>query len=188
LDNPPPAPERQERVIKRYANRKLYDAAESRYVTLQDVEALVQSGVEVRVIDNRTGEDVTQTTLAQILCDAGRRRDPRYPLDNILAIFRRPDLEEKVRDLLRRGGERKETAEQAIREVLMAPQRAVEDFQRRIDERINQLLRDLVPLRKLETEVRNLADRVAALEAKEPATGAKSRDSGGRKPPPSAAR
>jgi len=100
----PPAP-REPRTIRRYANRKLYDTAESRYVTLQDVEALVRGGVEVRVVDNRTGEDVTQAALAQILCDAGRRRDPRYSLGTILALFRRPEFELRVREFLRLGGE-----------------------------------------------------------------------------------
>jgi polyhydroxyalkanoate synthesis repressor PhaR len=173
-------PERQVRVIKRYANRKLYDATESRYVTLQDVEALVQSGVGVRVVDNRSGEDVTQTTLAQILCDAGRRRDPRYPLDNLLSLFRNPDLEEKVRDFARRATERRDTAEQTLREMWAAPQRALEDLQRKLDERIALLLRDFAPLRKLETEVRKLeadvrelSERVAALESRLPGPSAR---------------
>jgi polyhydroxyalkanoate synthesis repressor PhaR len=100
----------QPRVIRRYANRKLYDATESRYVTLQDVEALVRRGIEVRVVDNRTGEDVTQTALAQILCDAGRRRDPRYSLSNILSIFRGHELEERVREFLRRRSDEKPKA------------------------------------------------------------------------------
>ena len=85
--------ERRPRVIRRYANRKLYDASESRYITLQDVEALVQGGVEVRVVDNRSGEDVTQAALAQILAGAGRRGDPRYSLSGILSLFGGPGLE-----------------------------------------------------------------------------------------------
>jgi len=161
-------PEKTERIIKRYANRKLYDAAESRYVTLQDVEALVQAGVPVRVVDNRTGEDVTQTTLAQILCDAGRRRDPRYPLDNLLSLFRNPEIEEKVRDFARRATEHKDAAGQTLREVWAAPQRAIEDLQRKLDERMIVLLRDFAPLRKLESEVRELEQRVATLESKLP--------------------
>jgi polyhydroxyalkanoate synthesis repressor PhaR len=170
------------RIIRRYANRKLYDATESRYVTLQDVEALVRRGVEVRVLDNRTGEDVTQTALAQILCDAGRRGDPRYSLSNLLALFRRGDIEERVRGFLRsRGAERPATpaaggAEPPAGEVPVAAGDAAEphlrdvlaglaqDIQRRVDERLAQILGDLEPLRRLNRDVRALGERVASLE------------------------
>jgi polyhydroxyalkanoate synthesis repressor PhaR len=176
--------ERPQRVIRRYANRKLYDATESRYVTLQDVEALVHRGFEVCVVDNRTGEDVTQTALAQILCDAGRRKDPRYSLSNILAIFHRPDLEGRVRDFLRRRSEDKpkappapeppaaagtskggaEESERSARDVLSSLGRGLEEFQRKVDERIRQIVNDLEPLRRLNSEVRSLSERLSALE------------------------
>ena len=179
--------DRKPRVIRRYANRKLYDATESRYVTLQDVEALVSRGIEVRVVDNRTGEDVTQTALAQILCDAGRRKDPRYSLGNILALFRRPELEERLRDFLRRRSDDKakpavpeapdgeqaaapagkgstDETERFWREVLAVLGRGVEDLQRRVDERVRHIVNDLEPLRRLNAEVRSLAERLAAVE------------------------
>jgi polyhydroxyalkanoate synthesis repressor PhaR len=177
-----PSDQREQRTIRRYANRKLYDTAESRYVTLQDVEALVRRGVEVRVIDNRTGEDVTQTALAQILCDAGRRGDPRYSLGNLLALFRRPDLEVRVREFLRRRGDGKsepsgepadpeptsapipEPAEPVRHEVLAGVIRRAEEVQRRVDELVNQIVSDLEPLRRVGAEVRRLDERLTALE------------------------
>jgi polyhydroxyalkanoate synthesis repressor PhaR len=55
------------RVVKRYANRKLYDTRDSRYVTLQQIAELVREGEDVRIIDNRTKEDLTDVTLAQII-------------------------------------------------------------------------------------------------------------------------
>ena len=174
--------DRKPRVIRRYANRKLYDATESRYVTLQDVEALVSRGIEVRVVDNRTGEDVTQTALAQILCDAGRRKDPRYSLGNILALFRRPELEKRLRDFLRRRSDDKakpavpeapegehaaapvakgstDETERFWREVLAVLGRGVEDIQRRVDE---QLLR-IKMLQKYSAHLENA--KYYALEA-----------------------
>ncbi|HEX5656532.1 MAG TPA: polyhydroxyalkanoate synthesis regulator DNA-binding domain-containing protein, partial [Polyangiales bacterium] len=45
------------RVIKRYANRKLYDTRSSRYVTLPQIAELVRSGEDVQIIDNRTKEN-----------------------------------------------------------------------------------------------------------------------------------
>jgi polyhydroxyalkanoate synthesis repressor PhaR len=55
------------RIIKRYANRKLYDTRESRYVTLQHIADFVRSGEDVQIIDNKSKEDVTSVTLAQII-------------------------------------------------------------------------------------------------------------------------
>jgi polyhydroxyalkanoate synthesis repressor PhaR len=57
----------QVRVIKRYANRKLYDTRDSRYVTLDRIAELVRNGEEVKVVDNRSKNDLTKITLAQII-------------------------------------------------------------------------------------------------------------------------
>ena len=148
--------ERRPRVIRRYANRKLYDASESRYITLQDVEALVQGGVEVRVVDNRSGEDVTQAALAQILAGAGRRGDPRYSLSGILSLFGRPGLE-KVQAS-------REEAERFVRDVVGGLGRGLEDLQRRVDERVRHVVNEIDPLRRLSAEVRALGERLAAVE------------------------
>ncbi len=55
------------RVIKRYANRKLYDTCDSKYVTLDRIAELVRNGEEVKVLDNRSKQDLTKVTLAQII-------------------------------------------------------------------------------------------------------------------------
>ena len=57
----------QTRVIKRYANRKLYDTRDSRYVTLDRIAEIVRSGEEVKVLDNKSQKDMTKVTLAQII-------------------------------------------------------------------------------------------------------------------------
>jgi polyhydroxyalkanoate synthesis repressor PhaR len=59
-------------LIKRYANRKLYNTATSRYITLRGIAEILERGDEVRVIDNETGEDMTAVTLSQILVDTER--------------------------------------------------------------------------------------------------------------------
>ena len=51
-------------LIKRYANRKLYNTQTSRYITLKGIGELVEVGSEVRVVDNETGEDITSVTLS----------------------------------------------------------------------------------------------------------------------------
>jgi len=82
------------RVIKRYANRKLYDTRASRYVTLNQISEYVKAGEEVRIIDNTSKEDLTSVTLAQILYERERQREPEERKDRSL------------RDLLREGRER----------------------------------------------------------------------------------
>jgi hypothetical protein len=55
------------RVLRRYANRKIYDPFQSRYVNHADIAELVRSGSDVRVLDSRTERDVTGLALARIL-------------------------------------------------------------------------------------------------------------------------
>ncbi|MBI3394614.1 MAG: polyhydroxyalkanoate biosynthesis repressor PhaR, partial [Spirochaetia bacterium] len=53
------------KLIKRYANRRLYDAETSTTITLEDVAECIRAGKEVRVVDNLTGEDITAKVLGQ---------------------------------------------------------------------------------------------------------------------------
>ena len=55
-----------ERIIVKYANRKLYDKGTKQYVTLKEVKSLVNNGESFRVIDNKTKQDITYNTLATI--------------------------------------------------------------------------------------------------------------------------
>ncbi len=66
-------------LIKRYANRKLYNTASSRYITLKGISELLDEGEEVRVIDNETGEDITSVALSQILVDSTRSKGDPSP-------------------------------------------------------------------------------------------------------------
>lgn len=61
-------------LIKRYANRKLYNTETSRYITLKGIAELIEGGEEVRVVDNETGEDITSIALSQILVDNERTK------------------------------------------------------------------------------------------------------------------
>ena len=67
------------RVVKRYANRKLYDTEEKRYVTLDQVAALIREGAEIRVVDNESGNDLTSVTLSQILVEQEKKREGGLP-------------------------------------------------------------------------------------------------------------
>lgn len=56
-------------VIKKYGNRRLYDGDASRYVTLTEVADRVRAGAEVRVVDAKSGADLTQQTLTQVIME-----------------------------------------------------------------------------------------------------------------------
>ena len=75
-------------LIKRYANRKLYNTETSRYITLKGISELIEAGREVRVIDNQSGEDITNVALSQILVDSERRGD-EIPKSLLSDLFER---------------------------------------------------------------------------------------------------
>ena len=55
------------RLIRKYANRRLYDTVRSRYVNLADVRNLIADGVRVRVVEQSTSRDITNSILLQII-------------------------------------------------------------------------------------------------------------------------
>ena len=69
------APERH--LIKKYANRKLYDTRTSRYITLAEIAQLVRGGHEINVVDRDNGSDLTQVTLSQIVLSEEKRGPAR---------------------------------------------------------------------------------------------------------------
>ena len=73
-------------LIKRYANRKLYNTDTSRYITLKGIAELIEAGEDIRVVDNETGEDITSIALSQILVDSEResRSVPKTLLSDLI--------------------------------------------------------------------------------------------------------
>jgi len=102
-------------LIKRYANRKLYNTQTSRYITLKGIAALIDADEDVRVIDNETGEDITSIALSQILVD--NERTSRTVPGSLLS------------DLIHRGGE---TLYGALRKGVDDATDSIEDFQRNV--------------------------------------------------------
>jgi len=66
----------EERVIKKYANRRLYDTAQSRYVALDDIRQIVMDGEPFRVIDTVNGADITRSILLQIIVEQEEKGQP----------------------------------------------------------------------------------------------------------------
>ncbi len=71
----PVAPERH--LIKKYANRKLYDTRTSSYITLEGIAGLVRDGHEIKVVDRETGHELTQVTLSQVVLSEEKRGPAR---------------------------------------------------------------------------------------------------------------
>jgi polyhydroxyalkanoate synthesis repressor PhaR len=64
-------------LIKKYANRKLYDTRTSRYITLDGIAELVRDGHEINVVDRENGHDLTQVILSQIVLSEEKRGPAR---------------------------------------------------------------------------------------------------------------
>jgi polyhydroxyalkanoate synthesis repressor PhaR len=79
--------EQDKRVIKKYPNRRLYDTAESKYVTLNDVRKLVLDGVGFCVIDKKSGDDITRNILLQIIIEQEDEGEPLFTTDVLEQII-----------------------------------------------------------------------------------------------------
>ena len=77
-----------ERVIKKYANRRLYDAADSRHVTLEDLRKLIVQGEKIKVVDDKSGEDLTRAILLQIIADQEQFGQPILSTPTLESIIR----------------------------------------------------------------------------------------------------
>jgi polyhydroxyalkanoate synthesis repressor PhaR len=178
------------KVIKRYTNRKLYDTVESRYVTLDEIAEMVKLGVEVRIVDNRSKEDLTSVTLAQIIFEEEKKKN-RMPLAVLREIIRHPgesitdfisrevsprvasfreEAESRFEKLLKReeGALPSDTAAPTPEggpDLVKSSQRALEEWQRRLDERVRQTLENVTGnLPALGRDFQALTERLEQLE------------------------
>ena len=68
-------------MIKKYGNRRLYDTAASRYVNLDEIAGFIREGKDVRVVDAKTGKDLTRVTLTQIITEDAKDKPTGLPLE-----------------------------------------------------------------------------------------------------------
>jgi len=178
-----PAGSREPKIIKRYTNRKLYDTVESRYVTLDEIAEMIKGGAEVKVIDNRTKDDLTSVTLAQIIFEE-EKKTSKMSLETLRDLIRyggevaqrlvegaRGDLRGRVEavraaaelqlgSLLERGVA---TGDKA-KELVQASHEAVASVQRRIDERVRSALDGVTNLGDARRQMEEMARRIEELE------------------------
>src|SRR5690606_41402143 len=77
-----------ERVIKKYANRRLYDASQSRHITLDDIRNMIIAGERVKVIEDKTNEDITRVILLQVIADQEQFGRPTLSTPVLEALIR----------------------------------------------------------------------------------------------------
>jgi polyhydroxyalkanoate synthesis repressor PhaR len=181
-----PQPEtaaREPKVIKRYTNRKLYDTVESRYVTLDEIAVMIKAGADVKIVDNRTKEDLTSVTLAQIIFEE-EKKTSKMSLKTLLDLIRsggeraaqivegtqaefrerveavRQAAEQRVQTLFQKG---QQTSDRA-KELVVTSQEALVQFQRRIDERVKATVESMASLADPQRELQELTRKLDALE------------------------
>jgi len=132
--------------IKRYANRKLYDTTEKKYITLTQLTALIKEGTEISVVDNKTGEDITASILAKLI--AHGEKESR---DNLSASA--------LMRLIRKGGD---TVADYAKKYTSVWQSALALAEDETDKLVNKLVKD----RELsESEGRNLKEEIIGYTA-----------------------
>ncbi len=181
------------RVIKRYANRKLYDTRDSRYVTLQQIAKFVREGEEVTIIDNTTKEDLTNVTLAQIIYEEEKNASDTKSGVTSVGTLRHMIQQsgERLMSTLREGpmgkliprkeakNEREEEAEVAPvveereeegkqkKSVFASSKDALDELSRLADDRMRGLIGHAIThVQQLQNEVKRLQARIEELEEK----------------------
>ncbi len=160
------------KIIKRYANRKLYDTEQSTYVTLDEIEQMVKDGEELRIIDNGTKEDITHITLAHIIFEQEKSSKGKLPVPALRGIIQSGEefiqrLQSPVnqfRDEFRRKAEVVGESSKALREFVDSTQRSIDEMQRRMDDRLRDAFDQLTHIPELRRDMSAMQERVQAME------------------------
>lgn len=211
------------RIIKRYANRKLYDTQHSRYVTLEQISEMIRNGDDVKIIDNKTKEDLTSVTLAQIIFEEEKkqrsflslqtmrniiqnggeslshlvteaqkrvteaqkrvssilplRKDDDEPGDDDEPVVEvsasdeipEPEVSGDVSDdvaMTEPVGNKAMASLREFREWVQQTQQTIDEWQKRVDGRIRDVVEGISPFSGLQKDIKGLGLRIAELEAK----------------------
>jgi polyhydroxyalkanoate synthesis repressor PhaR len=184
------------RIIKRYANRKLYDTEHSRYVTLDQISEMIRNGDDVKIVDNKTKEDLTTVTLAQIIFEEEKKQRSFLPLAAMRNIIQSggawfAEAQRRVQSIL--PGKRKDDGPEepvaegsegeagdesafrkrsldSLREWVDHSKQRLDEWQKQVDAKIRTTIdgisQTITPWGSVNKDVRQLADRIEELEAK----------------------
>ena len=141
-------------VIKKYANRRLYDTSTSQYVTLDHLRDLVKNGTDFQVVDAKSGEDLTRGVLAQIIFEEEARGANLLPVDFLrqLISFYGDSLQSVVPGYLQMSmnnfSQQQEEFRSRMSEAMTSPQASMsmlEEQTRRNMEMFGQAMRMFTP-------------------------------------------
>jgi polyhydroxyalkanoate synthesis repressor PhaR len=148
-----PSPERH--LIKKYANRKLYDTRTSRYITLDGIAELVRNGHDIKVVDRASGSDLTPVILSQIVLSEEKRGPHRLMDAGVDGLHERGQAlldyvrrtlnvpQEFVTEVERRRGNLEGVIDEAIERTLRRLRMPTRHDIERIDERLDRITAEL---------------------------------------------
>ena len=159
-------------IIKRYANRKLYDTEQSSYVTLDEIQEMVKEGRDLRIIDNKSKEDLTNATLAQIIFEQEKSHKKMLPLSALRLIIQSgEDFIEKIqnpvnqfRDELKNRASKLEEGGRAVIDFVDATQRSLDEMQKRVDDRLKDAVDHMTHVPDMQRELLQLDQRLTEME------------------------
>jgi polyhydroxyalkanoate synthesis repressor PhaR len=153
-------------VIKKYGNRRLYDTVGSRYVNLDDIARLIREGKDVKVVDAKSGHDLTRVILTQIITEDAKDKPTGLPLELLRQLIIASDevRQEFVMWYLKSAFDTYEKVQNAVQDRLS-------DVQSAILSPVETMKRFLgapapAPPQALTPELDTLRKRVAELEAR----------------------
>jgi polyhydroxyalkanoate synthesis repressor PhaR len=174
------------RLIRRYENRKLYDPAARRYVTLDDLAGMVSAGEDVQVLDQKSGEDLTNLVLAQVVLEGVKEKTAQIPRQVLTRLVRLgvgasehraaapppPDLATRAREeaeriasgLLARGRLSLEEALGLRQEIAGSVTAVVADAQRGVEQAIHGLVERAEREGGVSLSLHALKDKLLTLE------------------------
>jgi len=179
-------PDGEERLIKRYDNRKLYDTSTRAYVTLDELAGIISAGHELRVVDQRSGEDLTTVVLAQVVLEGLKARTAEIPRQVLTRLIRfgfaakghgetpssrepasraREEAERIVTDLIRRGRLPLEDALALRQEIVRSVSKAATEAQRSLEARFHSLMEWTERERGVSPAMGALRERLMTLES-----------------------
>jgi polyhydroxyalkanoate synthesis repressor PhaR len=163
-------------LIRKYSDRRLYDTGASRYVKLEDIARMVRDGINVRVVDGRSGKDLTHLIFTQIIVENAREREIALPLQLLTQLVRASDKAthdfltwylNNTMDLYKKAQDSVQTRLSSAKTVVSSPLEFVRNLL------AGQSLRDQAPspaaadeLEKLRLQVEELQARLQEREAK----------------------
>jgi polyhydroxyalkanoate synthesis repressor PhaR len=162
------------KIIKRYANRKLYDTEQSTYVTLDEIEQMVKDGEEIRIIDNASKDDITHITLAHIIFEQEKSNKGKLPISALRGIIQSgEEFIQKIqspvnqfRDEFKKRAEVVGEGGKALRDFIDTTQKSIDDMQHRMDERLRDAVDQLTHIPEMRRDTQQLEAKVERLETR----------------------